>query len=143
MRLKDLKGIARNLAAMACSETRLGYDFEHLAELPDGEVTLDLIRGSAIHSIAGAITLSVAQQLTSWLASTGAQNISVARVVLCIDTSTPPTERETLISFNLKGVALLEAQGRQYVGEASNHAYHNRPAQQGAPVNRPASRAVG
>lgn len=141
MRLRELKGVAQNLAAMACSEARLGSDFERLAELPDGEVTLDLIHGSAIHSTTGAVALSVVQGLASWLGSYGAQNVNSARVSLRIDTSKPPTHRKTLISFNFKGIAVLEAQGRTYVGEASNHVWHNRPAQPSLPADVPASAA--
>ena len=145
MRLRELKGIAQNLAAMVCSEARLGSDFELLAELPDGEVTLDLIHSLAIPSANGVIELSVVKVLASWLGSSGAQNVNSAKVSLRIDTSKPPTHRETLISFNFNGIAVLEAHGRTYVGEASNHVWHNRPAQQSVPPDGPvaASRRQG
>lgn len=141
MRSKQLKGVAHNLAVMACSEARLGSDFEHLADLPDGEVTLDLIDGSAIHSTTGTVALSVVQSLASWLGNAGAQNVDSARVLLRIDTGKPPTHRNTLISFNFKGIAVLEARGRTYVGEASNHVLHNRPAQPSLTGDIPASAA--
>ncbi len=140
MRSKELKGVAQNLAAMVCSEARLRADLERLAELPDGEVTLDLIQGAAIHSESGAVSLSVVPSLALWLGNSGARNIGKARVSLRVDTSRPPTHRETLISFSFKGRAVIEAQGRTYVGEATNHVWHNRPAQRRASRRRPSLR---
>lgn len=131
MRIKELQGAAQNLATMACSERRLGNDFEALAELPDGEVAFDLVNARATHSRAGSVSLAATQELVSWLLGVQAPALEEAQVLLQVDTNNPPTHRKTLISFRLHAVATLVVGGRSYVGQSSNHLWHNRPAQQG------------
>ena len=139
MRTKELHGVAQNLAAMSCSEGRIGSDFELLAALPDGEVSFNLITGSAVHSVAGAIAPLATQSLMSWLRDAKVPQLDVAQISLHIDTSNPPTHRETLVSFRFKSVATLAAGTRTYIGQATNHLWHNRPAQQAAQRDVPAS----
>lgn len=132
MRTRELQGLAANLSAMVCSE-RINADFEVLAGLPDGEVILDLLAGTANHSEVGAISLSCTAELSSWLhgrlsaASFTPQGLESARVSLKIDISRPPTHRATLISFRFYEAAVLRAKGRAYSAEAQNHLWHNRP----------------
>lgn len=131
MRMRDLRGVAQNLAAMACSERRMSADFECLAGLPDGEVSFDLVAGAVTHSEIGPISMAATQELIGWLRETGVHDLEFGRVVLRIDTSTPPTHRSTLISFRFDSTVILGINGRRFTGAASNHLYHNRPAQQG------------
>lgn len=140
MRIRELRGIAQNLAAMACSERRIADDFELMAEMPDGEITFDLIRGTALHSVAGAISLAATDQFMTWLRNIRPPPVDLAQILLHVDTNSPPTFRKTLISFRLYGVATLGIGARTYVGRATNHLWHNRPAQPSLQATRPLTR---
>ena len=132
MRISELGGLTANLAAMACS-ARISPDFEALAELPDGELVLDLLDGKAHHSAAELLSLASAADLASWLrvqlsaAGFDIQRIEQALIRLAIDTHSPATQRATLISFRLHALATLNCEGRHFSAEARNHIWHNRP----------------
>ena len=151
MRRKELEGLAKNLAAMACSEQRLFNDLETLARLPDGNLSFDLKAGSAKHT-AGSPDVKAAQELASWLEgqlkSRGFESarLETAEATLSINTADPPTHRETLVSFRLTARVCLKAEGHEYSSEAQNHIWFNRAgAQQGVPadVARPAGERRG
>lgn len=143
MRRKELEGLAKNLAAMVCSEHRLFFDLETLATLPDGQVQFDLKAGTATHS-AGHPNLKSAADIANWfngqLKSRGFEvsRIEQAQATLTINTTDPPTHRDTLISFRFKATVALKAEGYEFNGEAQNHIWFNRAgAQQGVPADRP------
>ena len=141
MRTKELKGLCANLAEMACSG-RMAVDFESLAGLPDGEIVFDLIQVSVRHSAGGALHLQSIADLADWLhsrlASVGCDpgQVKDAQVLLTIDTSTPPTNRATCVSFRFSSTATLATNNRRYEASASNHLWHNRPPNKSVQTDR-------
>jgi hypothetical protein len=116
---------------MACSEQRLFHDLETLATLPDGHVVFGLKAGSTKHSSGGAdlmATRDLSGWLTAQLKSQGFESsrLERAEATLVINTTDPPTHRDTLISFRLKATVLLRAEGHEFSGEANNHIWFNR-----------------
>jgi hypothetical protein len=126
MRTRELQGVAKNLAAMSCSEARMGADFELLASLPDGEILFDLIAGIATHSMVGVIKPVATQALVAWLREAEPPQLDVAQVCLHVDTTNPLTNRATLISFHLCSVVMSAVGTRTYIGHANNHLWHDR-----------------
>lgn len=145
MRTKELNGLCVNLAAMACSD-RISLDFEVLAELPDGEIAFDLAQATATHSTAGALEMESASDLSAWLnfrltaAGFDPQQLKIAHVLLTIDTSSPPTNRATCVSFRFHSTATLATDNRRYGADASNHVWYNRPPNKPLQSDEPSAR---
>jgi hypothetical protein len=47
---------------------RMTEDLERITELPDGVLTIDVLKGTTTHSAAGDLTLYIAGELQAWLA---------------------------------------------------------------------------
>jgi hypothetical protein len=131
MHSKDLHGVAQNLAAMAVS-SRLSEDLEMLSVLPDGVVRVNLIAGTAMRPDGTAMSLQIGPALWAWIAQQSSERgfalteIEKAEIQLQTDTSRIPTNRASIVSFDLRAISTLVRGGREYTGEASNHMWHER-----------------
>src|SRR5438874_112096 len=45
---------------------RMYEDLEKFAELPNGKLTIDLLRRSAVHDVAGTVQPKIVEELASW-----------------------------------------------------------------------------
>ena len=131
MRSRDFHGIAQNLAAMTVS-SRVAADLEVLSTLPDGAVHVDLVTGTSTAANGIALSLQIGRMLWSWLDQQSAERgfnlaeIKKAEVVIHMDTSRIPTNRASIVSFDLRAVTALVYGDREYVAEAANHIWHDR-----------------
>lgn len=131
MRGRDFHGVVQNLAAMAVS-SRISEDLEALSALPDGAVLVDLVAGTATAANGMVVSLQIAPTLWSWLGQQSLERgfslteMEKAEIVIYIDTSRIPTNRVSIVSFDLRTVATLQYRGREYVAESANHLWHDR-----------------
>ncbi len=65
IKLKPLKADATAVCQMATSE-RICGSFDILADLPDGELALDLVSGGCLHSGIGSLRLPIGPELANW-----------------------------------------------------------------------------
>lgn len=128
---RDFQGVAQNLAAMAVS-SRIAEDLETLASLPDGAVCVNLITATATAANGAAVSLQLGSTLWSWLSQQSSERsfnlteIEKAEILINTDTSRIPTNRASIISFDLHAVTTLVRDGREYSAESTNHMWHNR-----------------
>ena len=112
MRTKDLHGVANNLCQMAVGP-RILDDMDTLAELPDGTIEIDLVSRVASHSSAGLVQLRITSELADWLClrlgelAIPTLMLKRAHVKLAYRTDRVPTNRKTLVSFDLKSSGAL------------------------------------
>jgi hypothetical protein len=131
MRRREFHGVAQDLAAMAVS-SRIAEDLETFATLPDGAVQVDLIAGIARVAGGTAVALQIGSNLWSWLVKQSSERgfnlteIAQAEILIHTDTSRIPTNRASIVSFDLRAVATLVHEGREYKGESANHIWHDR-----------------
>jgi hypothetical protein len=146
MRGRDFRGVAQNLAVMAVS-SRLAEDLETLSALPDGAVSVNLVTGTAKTATGVAVSLRIGQMLWSWLDQQssergfGLSEIERAEILIYVDTSRIPTNRASIISFDLRAVARLVRGGREYAAESANHLWHDRTPNKSMHATREDTRA--
>jgi hypothetical protein len=112
--------------------SRISEDLETFSVLPDGVVLVDLVAGTAIAANGTALSLQISPTLWSWLdQQSSSRGFSLAdmekvEILIYIDTSRIPTNRASVVSFDLRAVATLLRGGREYVAESANHLWHDR-----------------
>ncbi len=111
----------------------MGEDLEVLADLPDGTLTVDVLSGSAVHSVNGPMSLHIAGELQAWLQHRLAESridrseIERAVVMAAIRTDRKATDRKRVISFDFavdSTIATAEREYRATLCEA--HQWHSR-----------------
>jgi hypothetical protein len=124
--------IARALAHLAASWRDHG-DFEILAGLPDGSVSIDVLAGSARHASAGPIPLRLAGELKTALAERLARKgidpreVQAAELTLRVGTGAIPTDRARIVHFDFDWESRLRAAGREYRDvRREDHVWHVR-----------------
>lgn len=124
--------LVRALAHLAAAWRDYG-DFEILAGLPDGIVTVDVVAGSARHGSAGPIQLRLADELKAALGERLARKgiapgeIRSGELVLRIDTGAIPTDRARIVHFDFDLEARLWAAGEEYRAfRREDHVWHDR-----------------
>jgi hypothetical protein len=119
---------------------RMGEDLETLADLPDGTLSFDVLSGTASHSVAGALSLHVAEEMQSWLQHRlvahriPADTLCAATLVAEIRTDRIATDRKRIVSFDFTCSSRLVTADRTYEGRLhEKHAWHSRSAGQPTP----------
>ena len=114
-------------------------DLELLAGLPDGTLTIDVLAGTAGHSVNGSISLHIAGELKAWLdhrlSESGIERseVDTASVVAAIRTDRVATNRKRIISFDFSVDSTIATAERQYRGKLCEvHRWHSRvPSKRG------------
>jgi hypothetical protein len=113
-------------------------DVDALAALPDGTLSIDVLTGSAAHSVNGAVTLYIAGELHAWLlhrlseASIDRSAIKRAVLTAAIRTDRVATKRKRVISFEFVVDSTIVTSGREYRGNlCETHEWHS-----GVPFNK-------
>ncbi|WP_462116760.1 hypothetical protein [Lysobacter xanthus] len=108
-------------------------DLEKLAELPDGRLEIDVLRGEASHSSGVEPHLFIAGELQAWLVSRLSQlaipaaAVVKAEVVADIRTHLLATNRKRIVSFDFAVISLVATEEREYHGSLTEtHSWHSR-----------------
>jgi hypothetical protein len=132
MRRKVLQDIANTLCDMLVG-WRMGEDLETLAQLPDGTLTFDVLRGKVVHSTNGELALHVAGELAAWLEhrletlNVPKGEILAARLTAQFATDRIKTNRKRIVSFDWKCEGSVETDEKVYVGHLKEkHQWHTR-----------------
>jgi hypothetical protein len=112
---------------------RMAEDLEVLADLPDGTLAIDVLSGSAVHSVDGPLTLYIAGELQAWLqhrlseSAIDRSGIERAIVMAAIRTDRIATNRKRIISFDFTVDSTIVTAERQYRGKLCEvHQWHTR-----------------
>jgi hypothetical protein len=112
---------------------RMAEDLEVLADLPDGTLAIDVLSGSAVHSVNGPLTLHVADELQAWLqhrlSESGVDRFGIERAVVlaAIRTDRIATNRKSIISFDFAVDSTIVTAEREYHGKLCEvHQWHAR-----------------
>ncbi|MDQ3002379.1 MAG: hypothetical protein M3Y08_14095 [Fibrobacterota bacterium] len=129
---KNLTLLAKVLPHMF-ARWRLFGDFEILADLPDGEVEIDVMTGTAHHSSGGPIVLRIAQELKAGFASQlekkGIPQGEVIEAVVnaVVDTSKVKTNRRNIVHFDFRiSSRIRTAAGLFEAAQTEEHVWHSR-----------------
>ena len=132
MRRKIIQDLANTLCQMLVG-WRMGEDFEVLAELPDGTVSINVLAGTASHDTGGAIQLHIAGELQAWLSHRlsvsriSAQAITAAEVTAKICTDRIATNRKRIVSFDFSVQSIISTDECIYTGQLhETHRWHSR-----------------
>ena len=134
MRRKVLQDVANTLCQMLVG-WRMGEDLEQLAELPDGVIFINALKGEAKHSSAGPLKLWVAEEISAWLPSR-LESLSIpiaeileATIQASISTGRILTNKKRIVSFDFRVQSTITTKDRTYVGNLEErHEWHNRVA---------------
>lgn len=132
MRRKIIQDFANTLCQMLVG-WRMGEDLEVLADLPDGTLSIDILSGSANHSVNGPIRLHVAGELQAWLQHRLSESeiepsiVDQARVTAVIRTDRIATNRKRIVSFDFTVDSVITTADREYRGRLCEvHQWHSR-----------------
>ncbi len=131
IKLKPLKADATAVCQMATSE-RICGSFEVLADLPDGDLSLNLVTGDCVHSGIGSLQLPIGPELASWFRGRLANlqipgdDIESAALAITYSTDRVPTERERILLVDLEAKSQIIIAGRSYQGAARNSVWCHR-----------------
>lgn len=108
-------------------------DLELLAGLPDGTLTIDVLAGTANHSVNGSVRLHIAGDLKAWLerrlSESGIERseVETASVTAGIRTDRIATNRKRIISFDFSVDSTIATAERVYRGRLCEvHRWHSR-----------------
>jgi hypothetical protein len=111
----------------------MGDDLEAMADLPDGELSVDVLEGNATHSQAGPVKLEIAKELRAWflerlkVSSIPSAEIKSATVRAAIKTDRIATNRKKIVSFDFALESTIETNERAYIGQLTKvHRWHQR-----------------
>lgn len=111
----------------------MGEDLEVIADLPDGELLVNVLNGVATHSLAGVIELGVAKELQAWffnrlkVSNIPSEVIKLATVKAGIKTDRIATNRKKIVSFDFTLQSAIETDERSYLGKLKEvHSWHQR-----------------
>lgn len=128
---KALRDIAYGLPPMF-GGWRMGDDLEKLATLPDGVLKINLLDGTAEHSLFPISRLRIAQELSGWMHSRLADykipptRLSSANLVVHIRTDGVPTDKTRIVSFDMRIHSCLEFEGQKFERAIEKHVLHHR-----------------
>ena len=119
MSKRAIRDVANTLPHMFSSRIS-NEDFEVLAALPDGTLTIDLLAATAHHDAGAALKLSVAETLAAWLkdrlVSRFTTEVVGAMIVVVIRTDRVPTDRARIIPFEMPvGLARIRSASMRMV----------------------------
>lgn len=132
MHEKELGRLAKVLPHLA-ARWRWPADLETLAGLPDGEVVVDVLAGTARHAQAGPINLRLTEELKAGFSDQLTRNsiapafVEEALVVLKVDTGAVRTDRDRIVHFDFRISAHLRSPAGGFSGEQEElHVWHSR-----------------
>jgi hypothetical protein len=132
MRRKFLQDIANTLCQMLVG-WRMGDDLETFAQLPDGTLEVDCLKGTAHHSVSGPVSMLVASELTAWLGHRlevhrfPSAELRTATVTARIRTDRIATNRKRVVSFDFAVESRVATTSHEYLGALTEtHAWHTR-----------------
>ena len=134
MRRKVLQDYANTFCQMLVG-WRMGDDLETLSELPDGELSVNILTGEAAHSLAGPLKLWVAEEIQAWfthrleVSGIPASEIHTASIIAQISTGRIATNRKKVVSFDFTVASRIETSDTAYSGTLKEtHQWHQRAA---------------
>ncbi|AFU99915.1 hypothetical protein [Simiduia agarivorans] len=114
---------------------RMGDDLEVLSDLPDGTIYVDLLTGSATHSVAGNLDLHIAKELQAWLRHESEKdNIDFTQLMsggleIDINTGKISTNRKKVVSFNFDCRSSITTDEATYTAHVKDmHQWYSRVA---------------
>ena len=116
LRLKELKGSANVLCQMATSQ-RICESVDVIADLPDGDLSLNLLNGMSCHSTKGQLELPIGAELSEWFANRLStleippDAVGTADLVISYRTDRVPTDRERILLLDLDARSHFEVEG--------------------------------
>lgn len=119
------------------TDWRMRFDFEKLAEIPDGVLYIDLLKRTNTHSKAGNLDLMIADDLASWMNTRltkygiPASELTEALVEVEFRTDLVPTDKNRIIIFDFRSKSRLVTAKKTYEQEYFGSILHRRP---GAPL---------
>ena len=129
---KILQDFANSLCHMLVG-WRMGEDLELLADLPDGTLNLDVLSGTATHSVNGHVNLHIARELQAWLqhrllkSRIEPSSIAQAAVTATVRTNRIASNRMRIVSFDFAVDSIIETADREYRGKLCEvHQWHSR-----------------
>lgn len=130
---KDFALLAKVLPHMF-ARWRDPEDFEVLANLRDGVITLDALTGTAGHSSAGPMPLRIAKELAAGLADQlsrkgiAREAILEAGLTVAVDTSKVKTDRDRIVHFDFRIASLIRTETASFgASQVEEHVWHDRP----------------
>ena len=123
----------------------MGDDLEVLSELPDGEVSINVLTGEATHSVAGPLKLGVAGEIQAWfkqrleVSNIPHSEIRLASISAKINTGRIATNRKKVVSFDFSVASQIETSDAAYSGNLKeSHQWHQRlPSNHSLQARRP------
>ena len=122
MRRKILQDYANTLCPMLVG-WRMGEDLEAIADFSDGELSINVLEGTAVHSQAGSIELGITKELQAWfldrlkVSNIPPEEIKLATVKAGIKTDRLATIRKKIVSFDFTLQSAIETNERAYIGK--------------------------
>jgi hypothetical protein len=131
MKIKIFRSIANSLCQICCS-ARIDESLEHLADLPDGVVKIDLLLESCNHTKSGDLMLPIVADIKHWLldrleqARISFEVLQDASISLTYKTDRIPTDRSRLLLFELECASHFVVGARIIEGNYKNVLWHKR-----------------
>jgi hypothetical protein len=116
---KALADIANTMPHMVAGRIYLD-DWEALALVPDGMLTIDLLARTAYHTSHGALSLRVVMDLAGWLEDHLAaarllpSDLAKAELAIVIRTDRVPVDRSRIIPFDMVCTGIFATNDRAY-----------------------------
>lgn len=119
VRLKPLKSYAHALCQMLIG-WRMSEDLELFAQLPDGTLSVDVLTGSCVHSVAGELTTHIAPEMAAWfrlrleIDGVPLSRIAEARVNADVTIVVEKRRRDRRVHFGWRCRSLIATPDSQY-----------------------------
>jgi hypothetical protein len=133
MRRKILQSFANNICHMLVG-WRMHDDLEIIGNLPNGELSVNVIEGAAKHDQAGSLDLYIAKELQAWflqeLTTSGipAEKIVSAEVKASVRTDRVDNKHKKVLAFVFEITSRIKTDERAYVGSLNEtHEWHQMP----------------
>ncbi|HHX8311126.1 TPA: hypothetical protein ACVOZF_004552 [Vibrio diabolicus] len=104
---------------------RIGKDLETLSELPNGVLCINLLDGTASHSIVGELELYISNELSDWFRSEAikenidSSTLLKASLIVEVDTDKVKTIKKRVVLFNFDCTAHIATVNRVYKSRLS------------------------
>ncbi|PHS03792.1 MAG: hypothetical protein COA78_17330 [Blastopirellula sp.] len=112
---------------------RMCDDLEIMSDLPDGTITLNLLTGDALHSIAGPLDLHIAKEIQAWLQQQSEKEgvdvaqLKSATLEVDVDTGKVATNKKKIVMFNFECRSSLKTDETSYQATLKDmHQWHTR-----------------
>lgn len=132
MHEKELGQLARVLPHMA-ARWRWRPDLETLADLPDGEVVIDVLAGTARHAAVGPIALSLAGEMKAGFGDQLGRKaiqpgfVQEALVIMVVDKGAVRTDPARIVHFDFRISARLRTVAGEFRADQDEpHVWYSR-----------------